>query len=118
LALCAIKRTLKQECRERYFLLKAKARFEDLLGRHELGFADHAVEFYLGTNQEIERAFELANKNMRNRPTLAAYEAAYAAAIAASKHDQAQALAAESHDLWGSISAYKHSVLMSESGQD
>lgn len=100
------------------FLYKAKVRFQDLLSRHELGFADHAVEFYLGTNQEIERAFELANKNLRNRPTLAAYEAAYAAAIAASIHDQVQALAAESHDLWGSISAYKHSVFMSESGED
>ncbi len=99
------------------FLHKAKVRFQDLLSRHELGFADHAVEFYLGTNQEIERAFELANKNLRNRPTLAAYEAAYAAAIAASIHDQAQALAVESHDLWGSIPAYKHSVFMSESGE-
>lgn len=100
------------------FLLKAKARFQDLLSRHELGFADHAVEFYLGTNQEIDCTFELANKNLRNRPTLAAYEAAYAAALAASKHAQAKVLAAESYELWGSIPAYKHSVFMSDSGEE
>lgn len=112
-----LKERLNKNAESNIFLLKAKVRFQDLLRRHELGFADHAVEFYLGTNQEIERAFELANKNLRNRPTLAAYEAAYAAAIATSIDDQAQALAAESLDLWGSIPAYKHSVFMSESGE-
>ena len=112
-----LKERLNKNAESDIFLLKAKARFEDLLSRHELAFADHAVEFYLGTNQESDRAFELANKNLRNRPTLAAYEAAYAAAIAASIDDQAQALAAEALELWGSISAYKHSVFMSESGE-
>jgi len=112
-----LKARFNKKAESEIFLLKAKARFQDLLSQHELGFADHAVEFYLGTNQESDRAFELANKNLRNRPTLTAFEAAYAAARAASKHEQAQVLATESLGLWGSIPAYKHSVFMSEQGQ-
>jgi tetratricopeptide (TPR) repeat protein len=92
------------------FLHKAKIRFQELLSQHELGFSDHAVEFYLGTNQELKRTVELANMNLRNRPTLSAFEAAYSAALAASTMDCAQALAKEAFEKWGSIPAYKHSI--------
>ncbi|MDN3987895.1 tetratricopeptide repeat protein [Zwartia vadi] len=100
------------------FLLKSKERFQDLTSQHELGFADHAVEFYLGTNQESEHAIELANKNLRNRPTLTAFEAAYAAALAASKRDDANTLAAQAREKWGSIPAFKHSIFMTDEGKN
>lgn len=113
-----LKERLNNQAESEIFLLKAKSRFRDLLSQHELGFADHAVEFYLGTNQESDRAFELANKNLLNRPTLAAYEAAYAAALVASTHDRAQAIAEESFAMWGSIPAYQHTVFISEQGDE
>src|SRR5262249_11337956 len=47
----------------------ARSRFEDLLGRHLLAFADHAAEFYAGSGQDCRRALELARTNFRNRPT-------------------------------------------------
>lgn len=97
-----------------FFLFKAKARFQELLGQHELGFADHAVEFYLGTNQEKLLTIELANKNLRNRPTLSAFEAAYSAALAASAQDFAQVLASEAFEKWSSIPAYKHCIFLRE----
>lgn len=96
------------------YLLKAKARFQELISHHELGFADHAVEFYLGTNQEKDRTFELAYKNLRNRPTLSAFEAAYSASLADLKQDCARALAAEAFEKWGSIPAYKHSIFQTD----
>ena len=102
------------ECED--YLLKAKERFQYLISQHELGFADHAVEFYLGTNQESDLAFELANKNLRNRPTLTAFEAGYAAALAASKLDHAQALAAQAREKWGAIPAFKHSIFKTDEG--
>jgi hypothetical protein len=96
------------------FLLKAKDRFQDLMSQHALGFADHAVEFYLGTNQEKERTYELAMMNLRNRPTLSAYEAAYTAALAATAKDGARELALEAFEKWGSIPAYAYSLFMTK----
>jgi len=120
LALCATAGRFKQYRRERKIICsKAKARFQELISQHELGFADHAVEFYLGTNQERDRTFELAYKNLRNRPTLSAFEAAYSAALSDLKQDCARALAAEAFEKWGSIPAYKHSIFQTgKRGED
>jgi tetratricopeptide (TPR) repeat protein len=47
----------------------SRARFEELLGRHLLAFADHAAEFYAGSGNDRRRALELAQTNVANRPT-------------------------------------------------
>ncbi len=47
----------------------ARTRFEELLGRHLLAFADHAAEFYAGPGNDRRRALELARANVANRPT-------------------------------------------------
>jgi hypothetical protein len=47
----------------------ARQRFEGLLARHALAFADHAAEFYLGPGVDAERAWVLAQLNLANRET-------------------------------------------------
>ena len=63
----------------------ARSGFELLLGKHLLAFADHGAEFYSGSGNDPGRAFELARINLANRPTLRAFEQAYAAAVGAGK---------------------------------
>jgi tetratricopeptide (TPR) repeat protein len=48
---------------------QARRRFESLLERHALAFADHAAEFYLGPGADPARADALARVNLANRPT-------------------------------------------------
>jgi hypothetical protein len=55
-------------------ILAARARFEELLARQPLAFADHAAEFYLGPGGDPERAWVLASANYAERPTLRARE--------------------------------------------
>ena len=59
----------------------ARSRFEDLLGKHLLAFADHAAEFYAGTGDDCARALELARANLRNRATRRAVRQAQAIAM-------------------------------------
>ncbi len=66
--------------------------FEALLARYPLAFADHGAEFYSGSGNDPVRAFELAQLNFGNRPTLKASEQAYATALAAGKFDVAAQL--------------------------
>lgn len=47
----------------------ARSRFEALLARHALAFADHAAEFYAGSGADLPRALALARANAANRPT-------------------------------------------------
>jgi len=47
----------------------ARARFEELLSRQPLAFADHAAEFYLGAGADPERAWRLASANYAERKT-------------------------------------------------
>jgi tetratricopeptide (TPR) repeat protein len=47
----------------------ARLGFEELLGKHLLAFADHAVEFYAGSGANYARALELARVNVANRST-------------------------------------------------
>jgi tetratricopeptide (TPR) repeat protein len=61
----------------------ARSGFEALLAKHLLAFADHACEFYAGSGGDPARAFELARRNLANRPTLRAFEQTRTAAVAA-----------------------------------
>jgi tetratricopeptide (TPR) repeat protein len=67
----------------------ARIGFEALLGKHLLAFADHGAEFYSGSGNDAARSFELASLNLTNRPTLRAFEQAYAAAVGAGKTEAA-----------------------------
>jgi len=62
---------------------RARRRYEALLSRHPLAFADHAAEFYLGPGADAERAWALARLNLANRPTRRAVALACRAARAA-----------------------------------
>jgi tetratricopeptide (TPR) repeat protein len=61
----------------------ARSGFESLLVRHELAFADHAAEFYLGSGADPQRACDLARVNFANRPTRRAFQLAHVAAVRA-----------------------------------
>jgi tetratricopeptide (TPR) repeat protein len=56
------------------YLAAAQARFEKLLRKYPLAFADHAAEFYAGSGDSWGRALELAQVNATNRPTRRALE--------------------------------------------
>jgi len=58
----------------------ARCRFDELLGRHLLAFADHAAEFYAARGNDYPRALELARANVANRPTRRAVKQASAIA--------------------------------------
>jgi tetratricopeptide (TPR) repeat protein len=75
-------------------LSRARERYERLLARHPLAFADHAAEFYLGMGADAERAWVLAERNLANRETDRALALAIKAAEAAGRHREACALAA------------------------
>ena len=62
---------------------EARARFEQLLLRQPLAFADHAAEFYLGPGNNAERAWQLARQNLANRETPRAFSLAIKAARSA-----------------------------------
>lgn len=47
----------------------ARDRFEALLARQPLAFADHAAEFYLGAGADVQRALRLATANYAERQT-------------------------------------------------
>jgi tetratricopeptide (TPR) repeat protein len=63
-------------------ILLARQRYDTLLARHPLAFADHAAEFYLGPGADPARAWDLARRNLANRQTDRAYLLAIKAAIA------------------------------------
>jgi tetratricopeptide (TPR) repeat protein len=71
----------------------AKQRYDSLLARQPLAFADHAAEFYLGVGADAERALVLAEQNLANRETDRALALAIKAAWAAGRQREACALA-------------------------
>ena len=89
----------------------ARSGFEVLLGKHLLAFADHGAEFYSGSGNDAERAFELASINLANRPTLRAFEQAYATAVGAGKSDCASEILAAAEERWGDTAAFGASSL-------
>jgi len=82
-----------------------------LLGRHELAFADHAVDFYLEEGEDPDKALQLALLNLNNRATLRAFELSYEAAKAARQNLMAQTLAERAAVQWGHLPAFGHSSL-------
>ena len=72
---------------------KAGARYEQLLDRYRLAFADHAAEFYMAAGHDPQFALELALENLDNRPNDRAFEVAIRAARAAGEQQLACDLA-------------------------
>lgn len=90
----------------------ARAGFEVLLERHLLAFADHAAAFYAATGTDIRKGLDLARINVSNRPTIRAYEQAYAIALAAKDRNAAAELLCAARSQWGSTPAFALSSLV------
>jgi tetratricopeptide (TPR) repeat protein len=104
----------KGEAREAsHHLARTQKSFERVLGRHELAFADHAVDFYLQEGNNPEKALQLALLNLDNRATLRAFELSHEAALAARQTPLAQTLADRAAVKWGHLPAFGHSALKS-----
>jgi tetratricopeptide (TPR) repeat protein len=74
-------------------LAEAKSGYASLMERLPLAFADHAGWFYLGVVDDPERAAEVAELNLKNRPTPEAYELSIASLIAVHEEQEACDLA-------------------------
>lgn len=61
---------------------QAKQRYEALLKRYPLAFADHATEFFMGPGKDPKRAQALAEQNLKNRGTERAFSLAIEASLA------------------------------------
>lgn len=70
----------------------ARTRYESLLARHPLAFADHGAEFYLGSGGDPARAWVLAQENLASRQTARAEALAIMAAEASRHHSDATSL--------------------------
>jgi tetratricopeptide (TPR) repeat protein len=68
---------------------RARQRFESLLARDPLAFADHAAEFYLGPGRDAERAWALAEQNLANRETDRSVALVVRAAEATGRYERA-----------------------------
>ena len=89
----------------------AQSGFDTLLGKYLLAFADHGVEFYSGSGNDVKRAFELASVNLANRPTLQAFEQGYETAVAAGRPEKAAEILGGAKNRWGKTSAFGLSPL-------
>jgi tetratricopeptide (TPR) repeat protein len=87
----------------------ARSGFEELLKKHLLAFADHGAEFYSGSGNDAERAFELARINLQNRPTLRAFEQAYATALGSGQSEAAEEILSSAERRWGTTLAFESS---------
>ena len=92
-------------------LAAARSGFEALLERHLLAFADHGAEFFAGSGDDVLRALDLARANLKNRPTLRAFEQAYEMAVSASDNDAATEILAAGTRRWGGTPAFRLSSL-------
>lgn len=73
----------------------AKARYDELLGKYPLAFADHGAEFFMGPGDDAERALQLALSNLENRRNDRAYSIGIEAALNADRPQLACELATE-----------------------
>ena len=87
-------------------LQAARSGFEALLKKHLLAFADHGAEFYSGSGNDPDKAFELARVNLANRPTLRAFEQAYVTAVGAEKVQFASDTISAAEARWGATPAF------------
>jgi tetratricopeptide (TPR) repeat protein len=92
-------------------LQAARSQFDFLLERHLLAFADHGAEFYAGSGNDLRRALDLARVNIANRPTLRAFEQAYAVAVSGGNAVAARELRAAAIKQWGGSTAFRLSPL-------
>ena len=92
-------------------LQAARSGFEALLEKHLLAFADHGAEFYSGSGDDPDRAFELARVNLANRPTLRAFEQTYETAVRSASSKAAREILAASKKHWGATTAFGQSSL-------
>lgn len=90
---------------------RARLGFESLLGRHPLAFADHAAEFYRGSGDDPDRALELAQLNLANRPTLRAFQQTHEVAAHTGKLQVAAQVLAAGRERWGATAAFRASAL-------
>jgi tetratricopeptide (TPR) repeat protein len=97
-------------------LRTAESGFESLLDKYMLAFADHGAEFFSGSGNDPQRAFELAKINLMNRPTLRAFEQAYKTAIGAEQTVAASELRVAAAKSWGGTPAFGRSILAAKSG--
>jgi hypothetical protein len=102
---------LGRDAEAREQLQVARAGFDLLLEKHLLAFADHGAEFYSGSGDDPQRAFELANINLSNRPTIKAFEQTHEAAIATGLHEKAAEILAHARQSWGMTHAFALSAL-------
>lgn len=84
-----------------------RSAFEALLRKHLLAFADHGAEFYAGSGNNPARAYELAVINLENRPTLRAFEQAFAIAVDAGFSDSASEILTAAKERWKATAAFK-----------
>jgi tetratricopeptide (TPR) repeat protein len=84
----------------------ARSGFEVLLGKYLLAFADHGAEFYSASGNDAGRAFELASVSLANRPTLRAFELAYATAVGAGVSDVAGDILAAAKKRWAASPSF------------
>jgi tetratricopeptide (TPR) repeat protein len=96
-----------------HYLARTHHSFENVLERHELAFADHAVDFYLEEGNNPEKALQLALLNLDNRATLRAFELSHEAALACEQLALAQSLVDRAFTLWGHLPAFAHTNLSS-----
>lgn len=92
-------------------LAAARSGYDLLLEQHLLAFADHGAEFYAGSGNEAARALDLARTNVANRPTLRAYEQAYAIAVDAGEGGAAIELLSGATQRWGGTAVFRRSPL-------
>jgi tetratricopeptide (TPR) repeat protein len=69
LALLARLHAARDPARAEREIASARERFETLLARLPLAFADHAAEFYLAAGADARRAWQLASANFAERQT-------------------------------------------------
>ena len=86
----------------RKLIESARQSYDSLLRRHPLAFADHAAKFFLGSGNDNERAWDLAQQNLANRETLASFGLAIKAAEATGRRSEMNDLIAKAHAKFGS----------------
>ena len=99
-------------------LERARSRYDELAQKHQLAFADHAAQFYLGLGHDPARALGLARDNAKNRPTEPALDLWLTAALAAGARDEACAAAAQGAALRYPTAAFTATLATTRAGCD
>ena len=95
----------------------ARSGFESLLEKHLLAFADHGAEFYSGSGDDPEKAVGFACINLKNRPTLRAFEQAFLAAQDAGLTELSSEILTAARHRWGATDAFQVSAFANQRNQ-